>query len=38
MTNLSNTTISRNIYEALELNEWKKVVQEEMASLTKNNT
>ena len=38
MANLSNTTIPRNIHEALESNEWKKVVQEEMAALIKNNT
>ena len=38
VASLSNTTIPRNIHEALESNEWKKVVQEEMAALTKNNT
>ena len=36
VANLSNTTIPRNIHEALESNEWKK--QEEMAALIKNNT
>lgn len=38
VANLSNTTIPRNIHEALESNEWKKAVQEEMTALIKNNT
>ena len=37
MANLSNTTIPRNIHKAFESNEWKKIVQEEMTTLTKNN-
>ena len=37
MTNLSNTIIPRNIHKAFESNEWKKIVQEEMTALTKNN-